>query len=179
VLHIATHAISDESSGRSPAILLGPDEEADGLLDPREIAALDQRATLTVLSACRTASRSSDGAALTTLAGAFLASGSSAVVATLWDVQDDAAAAFMDQFYYQLSRGTEPAIALRKAQMRLREDAEWKSPHLWAGYVLIGDAAAPVSTPLLSEQRLVVLGIGLFLAALIAMRIVRGRRSTV
>ena len=140
ILHIAGHAVVEERPGRSTALLLAPDDLHDGLLEPREIAALELRTDLTVLAACRTAGGESGGSALSTIAGSFLAAGTSAVVATLWDIGDQATAAFMDQFYYQLGHGARPAAALREAKRRLRQDPDWSSPHLWAGYVLIGDA---------------------------------------
>jgi tetratricopeptide (TPR) repeat protein len=174
ILHIASHAVVDERPGRSAAILLAPDDENDGLLEPREIAGLEQRTALTVLSACRTAAGSAEGDALATLAGSFLAAGSSAVVATLWDVEDKAAAVFMDQFYYQLGRGVAPATALRKAQLRFRDDPAWSSSHLWAGYVLIGEADSPIARSWLSPLPLAVLaaalGLVLFLVGKRALR---------
>jgi tetratricopeptide (TPR) repeat protein len=149
VVHLATHTVIDERPGRGAAILLTPEAGDDGLLSPEEIARLDDRADLTVLAACRTAlGPGEDGQALTSLTGAFLAAGSRAVVATLWDVGDAATAAFMEQFYWQLGEGLAPAAALREAKRRLRADPRWSRPDLWAGYVLIGDAP-----PLVPERR--------------------------
>jgi len=149
VVHLATHAVIDERPGRGAAILLTPTAEDDGLLSPEEIAGLDDRSDLTVLAACRTAlGPGENGQALASLTGSFLAAGSRAVVATLWDVGDAATAAFMEQFYWELSRGLTPAEALREAKRRLRADPRWNRPALWAGYVLIGDAP-----PLVPERR--------------------------
>lgn len=145
VLHLATHTVVDERPARGAAVLLAPTAEEDGLAYPQEIADLEVRVDLTVLSSCRTAMGSAeDGRALSTLTGSLLGAGSSAVVATLWDVGDAASAAFMDQFYYQLSHGLAPAEALRRAKLRLRADPAWSEPGLWAAYVLIGEAG-PVS----------------------------------
>jgi len=141
VVHLATHAVADSPSGLGAAILLAPSASEDGLLEPREIAALDCPAALTVLSSCRTALGPADRASsLATLTGAFLASGSEAVVATLWEVGDQATAAFMDQFYFHLGQGLRPVEALRRAKQAFRADPKWNPPHLWAAYVLIGDA---------------------------------------
>jgi tetratricopeptide (TPR) repeat protein len=141
VVHLATHAVIDERPGRGAAILLTPTAEDDGLLSPEEIAGLDDRSDLTVLAACRTAlGPEENGQALASLTGAFLAAGSRSVVATLWDVGDAATAAFMEQFYWELSRGLTPAEALAATKRRLRADPRWSRPALWAGYVLIGDA---------------------------------------
>lgn len=145
-LHLATHTVIDEGPARGAAILLTPAGRDDGLLSPREIAALDLRARLTVLAACRTAPASGSGDALATLTGAFLAAGSPAVIATLWEVGDRATAAFMDQLYWQLGRGVPAAEALRRTKQRLRREAGWDRPGVWAPYVLIG-ASTPVVRP--------------------------------
>jgi CHAT domain-containing protein/Tfp pilus assembly protein PilF len=147
VVHLATHTVIDERPGHGSAILLSPDGTDDGLLSPPEIAALDLRADLAVLAACQTAlAEGGTTNSLTTLTGAFLAAGSAGVVATLWEVGDQAAAAFMSQFYWQLGRGLAPAEALRQAKLTMREDAEWGKSHLWAGYILVGDPP-PVASP--------------------------------
>lgn len=139
VIHLATHAVLDERSSRGPAVLLAPDAGSDGLLYPDEVAGARIRSRLTVLAACRTAvSDPGDGRALTTLAGAFLAGGSEAVVASLWDVGDQATAAFMEQFYWQLARGRAPAAALRLAKARLRAEPRWSKPSLWAAFIVVG-----------------------------------------
>jgi CHAT domain-containing protein len=145
VVHVATHTVIDERPGRGAAILLTASGDDDGLLSPQEIAGLDDRSDLTVLAACRTAiGTGEDGQALASLTGAFLAAGSRAVVATLWDMGDAETAAFMEQLYYELGRGLPPAEALREAKRRLRADPRWNRPALWAGYVLIGEAPAVV-----------------------------------
>ena len=145
VVHFATHTVVDERPGGGAAILLSADGEDDGLLSPREIAGLDGRCELAVLAACRTALSNEEdgenGGALASLTGSFLAAGSPAVVATLWDVGDAAAAAFMEQLYAQLGQGLPPDEALRRAKLRLRADPRWDRPALWAGYVIVGEAA--------------------------------------
>ncbi len=147
VVHFATHTVLDDRPGRGAAILLTSEGADDGLLRPREIAALDYRAGLTVLAACRTADPSAaEGNALATLTGAFLAAGSSAVLATLWDVDDETTAAFMEQLYARLAAGVEPAEALRRTKLALRGDPRWARPSLWAAYVLVGESA-PVASP--------------------------------
>lgn len=142
VVHFATHTVVDERLGGGAAILLSAEGEDDGLLSPREIAGLAGRSDLAVLAACRTAlgSGEEDGQALASLTGSFLAAGSPAVVATLWDVGDTETAAFMEQLYAQLGRGLPPDEALREAKLRLRADPRWNRPALWAGYVLVGEA---------------------------------------
>lgn len=150
VMHLATHTVFE---GRGAAVLLAADGDHDGWLDPKEIAALDYHARLTVLASCRSALGESEadgtgaGQGLLSLTDAFLVAGSSAVVATLWEVDDAATATFMTQFYHQLGRGLDAAEALRRAKMRLRADPRWNRPGLWSAYVLVGEGVRVVDRP--------------------------------
>lgn len=143
VLHFATHTVLDERAGRGAAILLTPAGEDDGLLDPAEIAAQPVHADLAVLSACSTALggdvRGRGAGALSSLSGAFLATGVSGVVASLWDVGDQATAVFMGQFYAQLARGLPPAEALAATKRRLLATPGWDRPEVWSAFILIGE----------------------------------------
>lgn len=148
VLHFATHAVVDEGPGRGAAILLTGDEKADGQLEPREIARLEAPTDLTILAACRSAlGKDEDAGALGSLTGAFLASGSQAVLASLWDVDDAASAAFMEQFYFEIGRGKVPAEALVRVKRRFRADPNWRDPSLWAGWVLVGTGHPLATSP--------------------------------
>ncbi|HEV8241448.1 MAG TPA: CHAT domain-containing tetratricopeptide repeat protein [Thermoanaerobaculia bacterium] len=149
VLHVATHAVVEEPPGRGAAIQLVAAGDDDGRLTPPEIASAGGAARLTVLAACRTAlvSPADEGRSLASLTGSVLAAGSRAVVATLWDVGDEATAAFMEQLYAQLARGLAPAEALRRAKQRLRATPGWDRPSLWAAYVLVGDGEPVVDSP--------------------------------
>lgn len=179
VLHFATHTMVDERRGGGAAILLTAEGEDDGLLHPREIAGLEGRAELAVLAACRTALSAEgeeNGGALVSLTGSFLAAGSPAVVATLWEVGDATTAVFMEQLYAGLGRGLPPDEALRQAKLRLRADPRWNKPALWSGYVLVGEGA-----PVAPGRRLWIWGVAgalvLGLGALGAFRVTRRRRA--
>jgi CHAT domain-containing protein/Tfp pilus assembly protein PilF len=148
VLHLATHSVIDDRPGRSTGIVLSPTASQDGLLTPEEIVRIPLSADLTVLAACRTAlGTENDGRALNTLTGAFLAAGSRAVVASLWDVGDAATQALMEQFYFQLGHGRPPAEALRAAKRRLLATEGWEQPALWSGFILVGDGIPVQSHP--------------------------------
>jgi len=145
VIHLATHSVVEEQPGREGAVLFTPAGADDGLLHPREVAELDYHGAFAVLASCSTALGERDGRVLSSLTGAFLAGGASGVVATLWDVDDVATSALMEQFYYGLGRGAPPAVALRDAKRRLAADSQWGRSDLWAGFVLLGDPP-PVSS---------------------------------
>jgi len=149
VVHLASHTLLDERPGRGAAILLSPGDATDGLMLPQEIANLDYPVDLTVLAACRTAlGEPENGDALTMLTGAFLAAGSDAVIATLWDVGDAATGVFMEQFYFRLGLGDTPAVALREVKRRMLADPRWSDPTLWSAYVLVGETGPIVDSGL-------------------------------
>jgi tetratricopeptide (TPR) repeat protein len=140
VVHLATHTVVDERPGRGAAILLAAGGGEDGVLSPQEIAGLSWPAELTVLASCRSALGAREGGgALGSLTGALLAAGSSGVIASLWEVDDDATALFMEQLYYRLGRGERPARALAEVKRTLRTRPGWDRPALWSAFVLVGD----------------------------------------
>jgi hypothetical protein len=183
VVHLASHTVLDERPGRGAAILLSPGEGSDGLMLPQEIASLDFPVDLTVLAACSTAlGEPEDGDALAMLTGAFLAAGSDAVVATLWDVGDAATGVFMEQFYFRLGLGDAPAVALREAKRRMLADPRWSDPALWSAYVLVGETGPIVEShrPLwLLAAAILAVGLALWLGyGLMRKRVVSERPMT-
>ena len=55
ILHLGTHGLSDGDKPLYSHVLLSADADDDGLIEAREIAALNLRAEMVVLSACETA----------------------------------------------------------------------------------------------------------------------------
>ncbi len=143
-LHVAAHAVV-EGSRNTPRIVLSRFDKrgrrVNGTLQAHDIMKLRLSADLVVLSACGTALRDGrSGTSLNTLTTAFFYSGASRVLATLWRVDDEASAAFMQYFYRaMLSDGRSASVALRHAQLSLQENSRWKAPFYWAGFVLQGD----------------------------------------
>ncbi|MDH3588525.1 MAG: CHAT domain-containing protein, partial [Gammaproteobacteria bacterium] len=142
IAHVATHAVFDDRLG--PAIVLAADSQSDGLLFPGEISSQTLDVRLTVLAACSTAVGGiEDGRAISSLTGALLSAGSSAVLATLWDVQDSYATYFIAEFYRELARGRTPVLALHNTKTTLR-DLQPGDAAPWAAFVLVGDTGALV-----------------------------------
>ena len=77
-----------------------------------------------------------------TLAQAFLYAGATNVIATLWPVEDNGAAAFVDEFYQALGRSS-PAAALAAAQRAMLSSERYSAPYHWAPYQLAGVDGAP------------------------------------
>jgi CHAT domain-containing protein len=114
---------------------------SQGLITAGEIGALELKAELVVLSACRTAlGKTLRGEGVLGLARAFFHAGSERVVVSLWEVSDEATAELMRHFYRGLLLDhLPPAQALRQAQLALSRAPRFRAPYYWAGFVLQGE----------------------------------------
>ncbi len=93
---------------------------------------------LLILSACETAS--GDSRAALGLAGFAVRAGARSTLATLWSVNDQAAAVIMEQFYKELSTNKlSKAEALRKAQSTMLKNRWYRHPFYWSAYTLVGN----------------------------------------
>jgi CHAT domain-containing protein len=141
VLHLATHAVIDERHpSRSAIVLARGDDGHDGLLQAREIAGMDLRGKLVVLSACSSVGdRVIEGEGVMGLAHALFESGARVVVGGLWPLRDDEALALFERFHTGLDAGSSVAEALATA--RRERAAAGAEPAAWAGVVVLGDGA--------------------------------------
>jgi CHAT domain-containing protein len=145
VIHFATHALLNNShpelSGVVLSLLDRSGNPRDGFLRLNEIYNMDLPAELVVLSACQTAlGREVRGEGLIGLTRGFMYAGVPRVIASLWRINDRAAAELMRYFYEALLwQHLPPAQALRIAQIKMWETAEWRFPHYWAAFVLQGE----------------------------------------
>jgi len=139
ILHLAAHGSYNPYNPLYSAIALAPDESNDGRLEVHEVYGLDlTKADLIVLSACQTQlGELSAGDELVGLTRAFFFAGTPTVIATLWEVDDEATGLLMERFYIHLREGMGKAAALRQAQLKVRETHP--EPYYWAGFVLLGD----------------------------------------
>jgi tetratricopeptide (TPR) repeat protein len=153
VLHVAAHARADSAFPERSAVFLAPGAEGeDGWLQPGEIAALDLRGRLVVLSACDSAEGSLlSGEGPLSLARAFFAAGARGVVATRWPLRDDDAAFMMEHFYRSLAEGHSVGTALRQAR---RDAVDAGLPAAaWAGIAALGDGGQSPITALPQRGR--------------------------
>ena len=149
IVHIASHGMLDSDSPMFSNIELANEDDTalrgddDGRLETHEVLSLHVRSRLVFLSGCETAlggswsgsySRHDDYA---TLAQAFLFAGARNVVATLWRIDDRAAAELARRFYGDLSSSS-PADALANAQRTLIRDPRYSAPYYWAAYTVSG-----------------------------------------
>lgn len=149
ILHFATHGLlwQTEDCFTEPALVTSntPGSGSDGLLTSSEIRQLDLDAQFVVLSACDTAGTGGDlgisGQSLSGLARAFFSSGSRAVVASHWLVDDQVAVELMGRTYEMVgpAEGEAFGTALKRAREEIREDPARSHPVFWAPFVVIGD----------------------------------------
>lgn len=137
IVHLATHGRLDaEHPERSHILLAGVP------LSYTDIPTLSpSRTRLVVLSACQTAVHSGgSGVEIAGLAYQFQRSRVDSVLATLWEVDDEASAEVMGRFYSKLTGGVSYAEALAQAQRDVIADAELdlQHPAYWAPYFLMG-----------------------------------------
>jgi CHAT domain-containing protein/tetratricopeptide (TPR) repeat protein len=132
VLHIACHAQFRNDSPRFSALHL-----ADGAFTVRDAARLRLRSRLVTLSACETGiSAVMPGDELIGLTHGFISAGAASVLASLWTVQDETAARFMQRFYDRLRADGQPAQALRATQIDTLRDHP--HPYFWSAFTLHG-----------------------------------------
>jgi CHAT domain-containing protein len=142
-LHLATHGLIDERVPARSGIVfsLVGEKEEDGILQMNEIFNLKLDADLVVLSACRTGlGRIVRGEGIIGLVRAFLYAGSSGVVMSLWNVQDQSTAGLMKGFYKHMKDGRGSSEALRMAKLdRIHSHRPvYRHPYYWAAFVLAG-----------------------------------------
>ncbi|MEM9599083.1 MAG: CHAT domain-containing tetratricopeptide repeat protein, partial [Acidobacteriota bacterium] len=123
-LHIASHGLAHRRPELAGVLLAGVHSDGrersdQGFAAAFDIARRDLGVELAVLSACNTGTSGAKvaGEGSMSLAWSFLSGGAQRVVSTLWQVNDDATARFMDLFYEaHFRRGETAAAALRHAQ---------------------------------------------------------------
>ena len=148
VIHLAVHAIANETQPERAALVLlsDPAHDEDGFLQASEIVQLPLNADLVVLSACDTAVGPLEGQeGISTLSRAFLLAGARTVVSTLWSVQDETTLYLMKTFYSELNRKKRVPDALASAKRKMLKTFDAKAvPYYWAGFTVEGVAEPPI-----------------------------------
>ncbi len=139
-LHFVTHGTASVTNPLDSAVILSKSGDSYKLY-AREIVQHPLTAQLVTISACEGANgRAYSGEGLVGLSWAFLRAGAHNVVGALWEVNDSAAPQIMDVFYEQISRGQDPATALRRAKLALLKNKDpeivFRKPYYWAAFQL-------------------------------------------
>ncbi|MEO8035500.1 MAG: CHAT domain-containing protein, partial [Acidobacteriota bacterium] len=138
VIHFAGHAIGDPGDLEPASIVLREQDHERRVRVP-ELASLRLRHTsVVVLAGCNTARgerRSSEG--VISVAHGFLTAGAPSVIATLWPIDDRAAATLFPRLHQRLAAGLKPAEALREVQLEAIHRGDVPAS-LWAALQDIG-----------------------------------------
>ena len=148
IIHLAVHAIANETHPDRAALVLlsDPRHDEDGFLEASEIVQLPLHAELVVLSACNTAVGPLEGQeGVATLSRAFLLAGARTVISTLWSVEDESTLYLMKSFYAELNRSKRAADAVATAKRNmLKEFGTNALPYYWPGFTVEGVAEPPI-----------------------------------
>jgi CHAT domain-containing protein len=133
VFEFAGHAVTREHGGE----LMVQGENGAEMVSGARLATLHlQKTRLVVLSACSTGSGRDVDRDPNGLVRSLLNAGAASVIATRWDVDSDATAKGMGQFYRSFKTGKTESQALQDAREAVRFEGEFKHPYFWAGIEL-------------------------------------------
>ena len=140
LIHFAAHGNAERGeialSPVSPPVRIPEEEEY--LLRMSDIAQVQLRAKLVVLSCCHSARGQIRAEGVVGIARAFLGSGARSVLVALWAISDKATEQLMCRFYENLVRGESASESLHQAMKWMRGngfDLVWD----WAPFMVIGD----------------------------------------
>ena len=140
ILHLATHACSDESNPKFSKIYF-----ADEAISNIDISTLNLPAELAVLSACNTGSgKLIKGEGLMSLSKGFINAGCPSTLMSLWSVDDCTTSDVMLRFYEKLKKGLAKDEALKQAKIDYLNaaDSPHQHPYYWAAFVQMGNFQA-------------------------------------
>lgn len=142
-VHFVTHGTASRAQPLESAVILSKEPASDTYkLYARDIVTRHLNAELVTISACNgSGARAYSGEGLVGLSWAFLRAGAHNVIGALWEVSNaPSTAQLMDVFYSSLSRGKDPATALREAKLSFlrssNSNSVFKKPYYWAPFQL-------------------------------------------
>lgn len=147
LLHICTHGKLNTASGLLAHLKLSTED-----LFYDEITQLRLEGALVVLAACEGAAGEwLHGEEILSLSRAFLIAGARDVIASEWQLHDNAAPLFLALLYEELAAGLDAPTALAQAQRRwLQQPADATdlgplagAPYIWSGLTALGAGTLP------------------------------------
>jgi len=142
VLHLATHGFVSKNEPMLSGLLLGGNSNTNRIWLAPEISRVRHSADLVILSACESATgKFIDGEGMMSLSRAFMESGASQVIGSLWQVQDRSTSAFIEAFYNGLlveKLEVKEALSYAQRAIYLNAERDWSDPYYWAAFQLNG-----------------------------------------
>jgi CHAT domain-containing protein len=137
LIHFATHAVTNARIPLLSGLALAP-QGSNRWLSGYDVLSVRLRARLTVLSACSTAEGVLSGDGQVGLAWAFLGAGCPTVLATLWQLPDEAVPHWMEAFYRAYRAGQRADTAVQQATRALLNHPRFAHPRYWGAWCLLG-----------------------------------------
>ena len=140
LIHIAAHGDAEKGEiALAPSFRIpnGIPQEGLYLLTMSDIAKMQLRAKLVVLSCCHSARGQTKAEGAVGIARAFLGSGARSVLVALWALDDKATEQLMNHFYDHLVAGESAGESLHETMKWMRSNGYDLSQ--WAPFILIGD----------------------------------------
>jgi CHAT domain-containing protein len=174
VIHLSTHGVplKNEPAMMQLAFSASPGSGSDHMMSFYEVLNLQLNTELVVLSACKTGfGKINHGTGSLSLNWAFNKAGARSSVISLWDVNDYASAMIISDFYRNLAQGISKPEALRLAKLEYinSHDELMSDPYYWAGFIYYGPDDALVNSAGHSRTGIIILIIGMLVAAAIAL----------
>lgn len=143
-IHLATHGIVNSEKPELSGIQFSLSSTDDGMMYSGDVYNLSLKCDLLALSACETGlGKIMKGEGIVGLTRAFLYSGASNLLVSLWKVSDNSTSQMMVEFYRQMllkeNNNANYAALLQKAKQMLIFDKNYSRPYYWAPFILIGD----------------------------------------
>lgn len=161
LLHISCHAVSHAGIPSASLLML-----TDGPVDMATLASLPLQSVLVVFSTCMSAGgERAGGEGVKGLLWGPLSAGARAVVASHWQMNQQATKDLMGQFHLHLAAGANEGEAMRRARASLAAASNYAHPSYWAGFGVYG--VPRESTPTAPSGRSWVYGMGLVLGVLV------------
>lgn len=135
---LAAHGIFNKNKPLNSYISLRKDELNDGKLTVEDLYSTSLNSELLTFSACLTAQgiQNEEGDDVVGLVRGGFKAGSRYIMATLWEVDDNATSDLMEAFYKDYIISKDNAAALQKAQKLVRK--KYPHPYFWAAMQIYG-----------------------------------------
>ncbi len=135
IIHLNTHAGLDSIS-QTPWIAFNEEK-----MSLNELFGLENQADLVILDACKTDDGTNlSGEGRINLSRGFFYNGTQSVLASQWNVNEQAGNEILQEFYLELEKGTTKSKALQLAKIAYlqQHDREQNIPYYWAAFTLTG-----------------------------------------
>jgi CHAT domain-containing protein len=147
IIHLAAHGLFDDQYWWRSGILLNRDNAGpeDGLFQPIDLFGVRLNADLVVLSSCQSGSGHFEkGEGLLGFSAAFFLAGANSILSSLWVIDDESGAQFMNRYYRHLAAGKTKGEALSLSKIDMM-NSKYRHPFFWAPFILIGDHSSTLN----------------------------------